>query len=60
MTRRYITHGGVPSFFCLFVSRPWGYMQLVTPRVVPMAVRMVMSTCRMVFQVSFFMISNVF
>ena len=36
-------------FFCL-------YMQLVTPKVVAMAVKMEMAICKMVFQVSFFII----
>lgn len=32
------------------------YMQLVTPKVVAMAVKMEMAICKMVFQVSFFII----
>lgn len=36
-------------FLCL-------YMQLVTPKVVAMAVKMEMAICKMVFQVSFFII----
>lgn len=35
-----------------------GYMQLVTPSVVAMAVSTLMSTCRIIFHVSFFMISD--